>query len=91
MLAAHEQNQSLALLFEEFRKMQKSSLDESTKLFALENLGESEEVAEDSVLKIQNFLRDNPSINAHSDERTILCFLRSNKFNIQQTELKIKK
>lgn len=72
-------------------EMYQSSLDEAAKSYALEYLGESEEVAAASVLEIQKFLTDNPEINAHSDPRSILCFLRSCKFNVEQTKIRIKR
>lgn len=71
--------------------MTQSSLDAAAKKFAREYLGESEEVSKEAVKKIQKFLSENPSINARNDERTILCFLRSCKFNVEQAERKIKK
>lgn len=72
-------------------EMYQSSLDEAAKSYALEYLGESEEVAAASVLEIQKFLTDNPEINAHADPRSILCFLRSCKFNVEQTKIRIKR
>lgn len=71
--------------------MYRGALDDAAVLFAREQLGESEEVAEDSVLKIQQFLEENPNINARSDRKSILCFLRTCKFNIEQAEKKIKR
>lgn len=71
--------------------MYRSKLDAAAKSYALDNLGESEEASRDSVLKIKQFIGENPDINARSDDRTILCFLRSCKFNVEQTEKKIKK
>lgn len=72
-------------------KMYQSSLNEPAKSYALEHLGESEQVAKDSVLEIQNFLSDHPEINAHNDTRSILCFLRSCKFNVEHAKTKIKR
>lgn len=69
--------------------MNRSSLDDAAKSYALEYLGESEDVAKDSVLEIRHFLSAHPSVKAHEDEHTILCFLRSCKFNVEQTEKKI--
>ncbi|CRK94917.1 CLUMA_CG008408, isoform A, partial [Clunio marinus] len=60
------------------------------KQFALENLGESEDIAKSSVLEIQKFLKDFPEINAHNDERFILFFLRSCKFDVEQTKNRIR-
>lgn len=71
--------------------MSQSSLNAAAKAFALENLGESEEIVKDSVTKIQEFLKDNPNINARSDQRSILYFLRSSKFNLDQTEKKLRR
>jgi hypothetical protein len=71
--------------------MIQSSLDAVAKKHALEDLGESEDVAKDAVKKIQKFLQENSSINAKSDDRTILYFLRSCKFNVEQAEKKIRK
>lgn len=70
--------------------LKQSSLDEAADLYACEHLGESEDVVESSVLEIKQFLRENPNIKARDDQRTILCFLRSCKFNVEQTEKKIK-
>lgn len=71
--------------------MCESSLDEAAIAFARENLGESDAVVKDSVKNIQQFLKDHPKVNGRSDHRTVLFFLRSCKFNIEQTETKIKK
>lgn len=71
--------------------MIQSSLDAAAKKHAFECLGESEDVAKDAVKKIQKFLAENSNINAKSDERTILYFLRSCKFNVELAEKKIRK
>ena len=71
--------------------MYQNSLGASTIAYAKDNLGESDDVVKESVLAVQQFLRDNPNINARSDLRTILYFLRSCKFNVDQAEKKIKK
>lgn len=71
--------------------MIQSSLDAAAIAYARENLGESENVVRESVLEIQQFLKDNPNINARSDQRSIVCFLRSCKFNVDQAQQKIKK
>lgn len=68
-----------------------SSLNEDAVLYAHEHLGESEDVVKSSVAEIKQFLRDHPNINAREDQRTILCFLRSCKFNVEQTKKKIQK
>jgi len=70
--------------------MYESSLNASTLAFAEENLGETEEVRKESVQALQQFLKDNPYINARSDPQSLLFFLRSCKFNIAQAEKKIK-
>lgn len=71
--------------------MTQSSLDATARKFAREHLGESEEVSEEAVRKIEKFLAENSNINGQSDERTILRFLRSCKFNVEQTQKKITK
>jgi hypothetical protein len=71
--------------------MYECSLNAATKAYALEHLGESEDVAKDAVLKIYQFLKENPEINARSDQQTILGFLRASKFNVEQTEKRIRK
>lgn len=71
--------------------MIQSSLDAAAKKHAFEYLGESEDVAKDALRKIQKFLAENSNINAKSDDRTILYFLRSCKFNVEQAEKKIRK
>lgn len=69
--------------------MYKSALDEDAIEFARKQLGESENVARESVLKIQQFLKENPWINGQTDPRSIVHFLRSCKFNIEQTKKRI--
>lgn len=71
--------------------MYKSSLDSEAIAFARDNLGESEDVARDSVIKMQKFLEDNPSIHGRSDPRYLMLFLRSCKFDLEQVENKLKK
>lgn len=71
--------------------MFKSSLDLADIEYAKEHLDESEETAKQSMLQVQEFLGKNPKINARTDRRTILFFLRSCKFNVEQAEKKIKK
>lgn len=71
--------------------MYKSSLEPEVIAYAREHLGESDEAAKHGVLHIQKFLADNPKINGRTDQRTILHFLRSSKFNVEQAEKKIKK
>lgn len=71
--------------------MIQSSLDATAIAYAHDHLGESEAVVKDSVLEIQQFLKDNQSINARSDQRSIVFFLRSCKFNVEQAKQKIKK
>lgn len=71
--------------------MTQSVLDAEAIEFAQENLGESDEVVKESVFAVQQFLKDNPNINARSDSHSILCFLRSCKFNVDEAEKKIKK
>lgn len=71
--------------------MIQSSIDAAAIAYAHDNLGESEAIVKDSVLEIQQFLKDNQSINARSDQRSIVCFLRSCKFNVEQAKQKIKK
>lgn len=72
--------------------MYQSSLDEAAKAFALENLGESDEVAKESLKEIQSFVKENPNINAPiHDLRMLMYFLRGCKFNTEQTKGRIKK
>lgn len=71
--------------------LKQSSLDVAAVSYASEHLGESEDVVKSSISDIKQFLRENPNINARDDQRTLLYFLRSCKFNIEQTEKKIKK
>lgn len=71
--------------------MFESTLDASAVDFARDRLGETDEVARESVQQIKAFLKDNPQINARNDELTILFFLRSCKFNVDQTQKRITK
>lgn len=71
--------------------MYQSSLNAAAIAFAQENLGESDEVVKESVLALQQFLKDNPSIKARNDPESLVCFLRSCKFNVSQAEKKIRK
>jgi hypothetical protein len=71
--------------------MIQSSLDAAAKKHALDYLGESEDVAKDAVIAIKRFLEDNSNINGRSDDRSILYFLRSCKFDLEKTQKKIKK
>lgn len=71
--------------------MYKSALGEHALEFAREHLGESASIVKESVFEIQLFLEENPNINGHTDPRSIVCFLRSCKFNIEPTKKRIKK
>lgn len=71
--------------------MYQSSLDEKALEHVREHLGESESVLKESVIKVQQFLEQNQNINGRTDPRSIVCFLRSCKFNVEETEKKIKK
>lgn len=65
-------------------------LDDAAKTFAKKNLGETGDAVNESIRDIHLYLRDNPQINAHTDRKYILYFLRSCKFNIELTKNKIK-
>ncbi|CAO1423148.1 unnamed protein product [Diamesa tonsa] len=67
-----------------------TDLDEKALQFAEEYLNETAEVREQSVLKIQEFLKENTLINAHPDRKCILNFLRSCKYDIEKTKKKMK-
>lgn len=71
--------------------MSQSSLDAAAKKHALDYLGESEDASKDAVIKIRKYLADHPKINAKSDDRSLLYFLRSCKFDVEKTQKKIKK
>lgn len=71
--------------------MIQSSLDAAAKKHAHDYLGESEDVAKEAVINIRRFLAENPRINARSDDKSILYFLRSCKFDLEKTQKKIKK
>lgn len=71
--------------------MLESGLDSTAIVFARDHLGETDEVARESVQQIKAFLKDNPQINARSDELSILFFLRSCKFNVDQTQKRMTK
>lgn len=71
--------------------MLESGLDTNAVVFARDHLGETDEVARESVQQIKAFLKDNPQINARSDELSILFFLRSCKFNVDQTQKRMTK
>jgi hypothetical protein len=71
--------------------MYKSTLNAAAIAYAKEQLGESDEVVKHTVAQVQKFLENNPNINARTDQRTVLHFLRSCKFNLEQVEKKIKK
>lgn len=68
-----------------------TELDEKALEFAEEYLNETAEVREQSVLKIQEFLKENTLINAHPDRKCILNFLRSCKYDIEKTKKKMKR
>lgn len=71
--------------------MYQSSLDAKAVAFAREFLGESDEIVKESLLALQQYLENNPNINARSDPRSLIYFLRSCKFNVGQAERKLKK
>lgn len=68
----------------------KYSLDENTQKFVKEVLNETEETREKCIKEIQQWLLENPKINARSDPGSILTFLRCCKFNVERTKSRIK-
>lgn len=56
---------------------------------AVEILGESPEIREQSIKDIQKWLDQNPQINAHRDTKTILHFLRGAKFRLDKAKSKM--
>lgn len=67
-------------------------LSAEAKEYAKHNLGENDQVLENSLQEVQSFLKVNPHIKIEtSDVRTILIFLRGCKFNIEKTKKKISK
>lgn len=66
-------------------------LSEEAKEYAKKNLGENDQVLENSMKEIQIFLSENPLITLETSDvkRTILIFLRGCKFNIGKTKKKI--
>lgn len=66
------------------------SLPESCKKFSEEDIGETEEIRQESLTHIQQWLSENPNINADPNPVFLLYFLRSCKFNVDKTKERIK-
>jgi hypothetical protein len=71
--------------------MYESTLGPEAIEYCRDYLGECPETSKAAISHIQKFIEDNPEIRARKDLKTILCFLRSCKFRIEQTEIKIRK
>lgn len=67
----------------------KFTLDTSAREFAEKNLNETEDTRTDALLKIREWLEKNKTLNAKTDDRSILAFLRGCKFNIERTKQKL--
>lgn len=72
-------------------KEYKSQLTEGCKKFAEDDLGETDEIRDESLLIIREWLLENPEINANPDPVSLLYFLRARKFNIDRTKENITK
>lgn len=65
------------------------TLDQAARDFVEKHLGETDDVRKSAISEIRNWLLDNPYLNAKTDDRSILMFLRGCKFNINKTKQKI--
>lgn len=72
-------------------KEYKSQLTESSKKFAEDDIGETDEIRDASLGIIKEWLEENPKINANPDPVSLLYFLRARKFDIDGTKENIRK
>ena len=75
----------------ELQGIERRKLTEKCYNHAEKTLGESDDVREESIREIQDWLEENPTINAHRHVDYILYFLRRSKFNIEDTKRKIER
>lgn len=54
-------------------------------------LGETDELRQQSIIEIINWLNENPTINGNRDVINILYFLRCSKYKLDKAKRKIKK
>lgn len=67
----------------------KFTLDSDAAEFAEKNLGETEEKREKCLNAVRDWLRENPNLNARSDDLSLLAFLRACKFDLERTKKKL--
>ncbi|KAF5285690.1 hypothetical protein FQR65_LT13075 [Abscondita terminalis] len=64
--------------------------NECMKEYAISNLNETEENVCNAVEDIKNWINNTPGLNAKTDDKSILAFLRGCKFNLEPTKKKMK-
>lgn len=57
--------------------------------YAQKSLGETKDARDRCLLEIQNWLDDNPKINANRDITSLLHFLRGSKFRMDKAKRRI--
>lgn len=65
-------------------------MDSETLEYAREVLGETDEVREKCLIELKEYLNENVTINARTDDLSLLAFLRGSKFDLEKTKTKIK-
>lgn len=67
-------------------------LDSFAKLHAFEFLGECEDISKIALEEINDFVKNDDDLNDLGiSEQTIIYFLRSSKFRVEQTKKRIKR
>ena len=71
------------------QSIDKIELDPKDLEFAENNFGETDEIRSSSISELRAWLEENPKVNAHTDQDSLLYFLRGCKFNLELTKKKI--
>lgn len=67
----------------------KFTFNEDVREFAEKHLGETDEIRERTICEIRNWLSENQHLNAKTDDKSILAFLRGCKFDTNKTKEKL--